>query len=128
MRYSVCHPKPRRSSRVWRLVGSLAIGSAVLALTMAVGGAQGQAPAPAPTKGIQPDRDHPVLPIGAPAPDFALPGVDGKIHKLGDYASAKILAIVFQCSHCPTSQLYEGRIEKLYLDYKDKGLALVAIN
>jgi peroxiredoxin len=128
MRYSVCHPKPRRASRAWRLVGSLAIGSAVLALTMAVGGAQGQAPAPAPTKGIQPDRDHPILPIGAPAPDFVLPGVDGKIHKLSDYASAKILAIVFQCNHCPTSQLYEGRIEKLYLDYKDKGLALVAIN
>ena len=29
---------------------------------------------------------------------------------------------------CPVSQLYEARIEKLYRDYKDKGVALVAIN
>src|SRR5262245_3601701 len=128
MRYSVRHSKPRRSSGAWRLAGSLAIGSAVLAVAMGVGGAQGQAPAPAPTKGIQPDREHPVLPIGAPAPDFALPGVDGRIHKLADYASARILAIVFECNHCPTSQLYEGRIAELYDIYKNKGLMLVAIN
>src|SRR5689334_4946492 len=94
--------------------------------------AQGQAPAPpkqpAATKGIQPDRDHPILPIGAPAPDFSLPGVDGKTHTLKEYSAGKILAIVFQCNHCPTSQLYEGRIKKLYEDYKAKGLTLVAIN
>ena len=87
------------------------------------------APAKAPTKGrgIQ-ALEHPILAIGAPAPDFALPGVDGKIHKLADYASAKILAVVFECNHCPVSQLYEGRIEKIYNDYKAKGVTLVAIN
>jgi len=82
----------------------------------------------AQSRGIQPDRDHPILAIGSPAPDFALPGVDGKIHKLSDYAAAKILAIVFESNHCPTSQLYEGRIEKLYEDYRSKGVTLVAIN
>src|SRR5277367_5953345 len=30
---------------------------------------------------------HPTLALGSAAPDFALPGVDGKIHKLGDYAA-----------------------------------------
>ncbi|MGB6545401.1 MAG: redoxin domain-containing protein [Candidatus Acidiferrales bacterium] len=79
-------------------------------------------------KGIQPDLEYPILPIGAPAPDFDLPGVDGKNHKLGDYAGAKVLAIVFECDHCPVSQLYEDRTEKIYRDYKDKGVALVAIN
>jgi peroxiredoxin len=82
----------------------------------------------AQNRGIQPDKDHPVLAIGSPAPDFALTGVDGKVHKLGDYAAAKILAIVFESNHCPTSQLYEGRIEKLYEDYRRKGVMLVAIN
>jgi hypothetical protein len=82
----------------------------------------------AQNRGIQPDRDHPILAIGSPAPDFALPGVDGKIHKLSDYAAAKILAIVFESNHCPTSQLYEGRIEKLYEDYRSKGVTFVAIN
>ena len=82
----------------------------------------------AQNRGIQPDRDHPILAIGSPAPDFALPGADGKIHKLRDYAAGKILAIVFESNHCPTSQLYEGRIEKLYEDYRSKGVTLVAIN
>src|SRR6516164_9728032 len=82
----------------------------------------------AQNRGIQPDRDHPILAIGSPAPDFALPGVDGKIHRLSDYAAAKILAVVFESNHCPTSQLYEGRIEKLHEDYQGKGVAFVAIN
>jgi thiol-disulfide isomerase/thioredoxin len=69
----------------------------------------------------------PTLAIGAAAPDFHLPGVDGKTHSLGDYKDAKVLAIVFTCNHCPTAQLYEGRIKKLAADYQDKGVALVAI-
>ena len=59
---------------------------------------------------------------------FRLPGVDGKTHKLSDYAKAKVLAVVFQCNTCPVSELYEGRIEKLYQDYRNKGVALLAIN
>lgn len=73
------------------------------------------------------DEPHPILSIGSPAPDFALPGIDGKIHKLSDYSASKILVIVFTCNHCPTAQLYESRIKKLASDYRDKGVALVAI-
>ena len=68
------------------------------------------------------------LKIGASAPDFALPGVDGKIHKLADYEEAKVLAIIFTCNHCPTAQAYEQRIKQLVINYKDKGVALVAIS
>src|ERR1051325_10507627 len=70
---------------------------------------------------------HPILAIGAPAPDFCLPGIDGQMHCLKEYASAKILVIAFTCNHCPTAQLYEQRIMKLVDDYKDKGVTLVAI-
>jgi thiol-disulfide isomerase/thioredoxin len=73
-------------------------------------------------------RPYPTLAIGASAPAFSLPGVDGKIHKLTDYVHAKVLAIVFTCNSCPASELYEGRIEKLHQDYRNKGVALVAIN
>ncbi len=69
----------------------------------------------------------PTLAIGSPAPDFHLPGIDGKMHSLADYNSAKILVVVFTCDHCPTAQLYEGRIKQLAADYQDKGVALVAI-
>jgi peroxiredoxin len=70
---------------------------------------------------------HPILALGSPAPDFALPGVDGQIHKLSDYASSPILVVVFTCNHCPIAQMYERRIQQLADDYKSKGVAVVAI-
>jgi len=70
---------------------------------------------------------HVTLPIGSAAPDFSLPGIDGKTHRLRDYASSPILAIVFTCNHCPTAQLYEDRIKRIAADYRSKGVALVAI-
>jgi peroxiredoxin len=79
-------------------------------------------------RGLQPDPLHPVLPIGAQAPDFNLPGIDGKNHTLSEYAGAKILAIVFESNHCPVSQLYEGRIKKIDQDYRSRGVAVVGIN
>ncbi len=68
------------------------------------------------------------LPIGAAAPDFRLPGVDGKTHELSEFSAAKILVIVFTCNHCPTAQAYEGRLARLQSDYRDKGVAVVAIS
>src|SRR5258707_3311662 len=70
----------------------------------------------------------PMLKIGAKAPDFNLPGVDGKTYSLKDFADAKILVVIFTCNHCPTAQAYEDRIIKLHADFKDKGVALVAIS
>jgi peroxiredoxin len=67
------------------------------------------------------------LPIGASAPDFTLPGVDGHNHSLQDYADAKILLIIFTANHCKTAQAYEGRIIQLVKDYKDKGVTVVGI-
>jgi peroxiredoxin len=67
------------------------------------------------------------LPAGSLAPDFALPGVDGRTYALKDFANAKILIVVFTCNHCPTAQYYEARLKQLVTDYQDKGVALVAI-
>jgi peroxiredoxin len=73
------------------------------------------------------DEPHAILPIGSAAPDFALTGIDGKVHHLADYSKSKILVLVFTCNHCPTAQLYEGRIQKLADDYRAKDVTLVAI-
>lgn len=73
-------------------------------------------------------QEHPTLAIGSPAPAFSLPGIDGKVHTLGDYAGSPVLAVVFTCNHCPAAELYERRINRLYETYHDKGVALVAIN
>ena len=70
---------------------------------------------------------HPILAIGSQAPDFSLPGVDGKIHKLSDYAASPVLAIVFMCNHCPIASIYEQRVQKLADEYGPKGVAVVAI-
>ena len=68
------------------------------------------------------------LPIGAEAPDFQLPGVDGKTYTLHDFDQAKVLVVIFTCNHCPTAQAYEKRIADLHADFKDKGVAVVAIS
>jgi peroxiredoxin len=68
------------------------------------------------------------LPIGAKAPDFALPGVDGKTYSLKDFSRYKILTIIFTCNHCPTAQAYEERIKQLVIDYTSKGVGVVAIS
>lgn len=83
----------------------------------------------AATMGLQADETKKtVLQIGDAAPDFTLPGIDGKTHKLADYQQAKVLLIAFISNHCPTSQAAEGRIKKLVEDYAGQGLQLVAIN
>lgn len=70
---------------------------------------------------------YPVLPIGSHAPDFSLPGIDGKTHSLKDYDSAKIFAIIFTCNHCPVAQMYEHRIKQLVADYSNRNVAFVVI-
>ena len=72
--------------------------------------------------------DHPTLKLGSPAPDFSLPGIDGKTYSLASFADAKILVVIFTSVHCPTAQAYEGRIKRLVTDYSPRGVAFVAIN
>src|SRR3974390_3458819 len=71
--------------------------------------------------------NHPILALGSSAPDFSLPGVDGKTHSLADYASSPVLVVVFTCNHCPIAQMYEQRIQQIFDDYRDRGVALVGI-
>ncbi len=69
-----------------------------------------------------------MLELGAAAPSFSLPGVDGKSHSLADFASAKALCVIFSCNHCPYVQAYEGRLKDLQAEFGPKGLQIVAIN
>lgn len=66
--------------------------------------------------------------LGTQAPDFSLPGVDGKNYALADFSKAKVLALVFTCNHCPDARAARQKVIALHKDYKDKGVAVVAIS
>ena len=74
------------------------------------------------------DAQHPApLAIGSAAPDFSLPATDGRTYSLSDFAASKVLVVIFTAVHCPTAEVYEQRIKSLVADYREKGVAFVAI-
>jgi peroxiredoxin len=68
------------------------------------------------------------LQIGEPCPDFSLPAVDGKTYARDDFADAEVIVVAFTCNHCPYVIGSEERIITYAADYKQRGVALVAIN
>lgn len=73
-------------------------------------------------------EEHKTLETGAAAPDFSLPGIDGKTYTLQSFKNSKVLVVVFITNHCPTAQAYEDRLVKLTSDYAAKGVSVIAIN
>lgn len=68
------------------------------------------------------------LTLGASAPDFSLPGVDGKTYSLADFEDAPVLVVAFSCNHCPYVVNSEDRIVAFANEYAQRGVAFVAIN
>jgi peroxiredoxin len=68
------------------------------------------------------------LAIGAKAPDFSLPGVDGRTYSLASFKDKPVLGVMFTCNHCPYVQAYEDRLIAIQRDCAARGVALVAIN
>ena len=73
-------------------------------------------------------KNHPEpLPIGAPAPDFALLGVDERTYHLSDF-DASVFVYVQGCNHCPYVLAALGRLKNLAQDYEDRGVQFVMVN
>ena len=68
------------------------------------------------------------LEIGQRAPDFTLPGVDGKDYSLSSFKDNKIVVVLFTCNHCPYVQAYEERLICIQRDYGSKSVQLIAVN
>jgi peroxiredoxin len=68
------------------------------------------------------------LELGAEAPAFDLPAVDGRRHSLADYDDAPLLALIQSCNHCPYVRAWEGRMIAIQRDYAERGLRVVAVN
>jgi len=68
------------------------------------------------------------VPLGTPAEDFSLPGVDDKTYTLADFDGVKALVIVFMCNHCPYVQSQWKRLVALQNKYREQGVRFVGIN
>ena len=68
------------------------------------------------------------LKIGDPAPDFSLPGIDGKNYTLDDFAEPDVLMVYFTGTHCPTSHGVERRLQTFLKSMNGTSFGFVAIN
>lgn len=68
------------------------------------------------------------LQIGDDAPDFHLPGIDGKDWTLEDFDDKKLLLVYFTSNHCPVCHAHDPRLIDLLREVQDKGVGVVAIN
>lgn len=65
-------------------------------------------------------------PLGTACPEFSLPGVDGRLWTLKDFAEPALLLVVM-CNHCPYVQAVEDRINQIAKDFKG-ACSVVGIN
>lgn len=70
----------------------------------------------------------PVCDFGWKAPDFNLPGVDGKRWTLADAAGAKGLLVMFICNHCPYVKAIRERLAIDVRELQALGVNAVAIS
>jgi peroxiredoxin len=69
----------------------------------------------------------PICDFDAPAPDFTLPGVDGRLWSLDECAGEQGLLVMFICNHCPYVKAVQQRIVRDVNDLKPLGINAVAI-
>jgi peroxiredoxin len=72
--------------------------------------------------------ETPVCDFGRPAPDFRLPGVDGKTYSLADVRGSQGLLVMFICNHCPYVKAVRDRIIRDARELKGHGIGTVAIS
>ncbi|HEV8690137.1 MAG TPA: thioredoxin family protein [Ideonella sp.] len=68
------------------------------------------------------------LSLGDPAPDFSLPGTDGKTWRRADVAGPKGLVVMFICNHCPYVKAAVDRIVEDARALRALGVGTVAIS
>lgn len=65
--------------------------------------------------------------FGCPAPDFALPGTDGKTHSPASARGPKGLLVMFICNHCPYVKAILDRLLRDTRGLADHGIGSIAI-
>jgi peroxiredoxin len=68
-----------------------------------------------------------MVPLGATAPEFALPDPAGRVHALHGMIPAPALLVMFLCNHCPYVQHIRSALAQRTLEWQQKGVAVVGI-
>jgi hypothetical protein len=68
------------------------------------------------------------LPMGTKAPDFSLPGVDGKTHTPTDLRGPRGLLVIAFCNHCPFAIAVRERVVAIARDFMPRGLGMALIS
>ena len=71
--------------------------------------------------------ETPICDFGWKAPDFSLPGVDGRTCSLRDVAGPNGLLVMFICNHCPYVKAVIQRIVRDVAELKTLGIGAIAI-
>jgi peroxiredoxin len=70
-----------------------------------------------------------MLELGTQAPDFSLPDVvSGRTISPGTFKGDKALLVMFICRHCPYVKHVQKELARLGMDYRDRGVGVVAIS
>ena len=70
-----------------------------------------------------------MLPLGTPAPPFALRDVlSGQVYSLDSCTGKTALLVMFLCRHCPYVEHVQHEIAKIGQDYADTGLGIIGIS
>jgi peroxiredoxin len=70
----------------------------------------------------------PVCDFGAPAPDFDLPGTDGRRYRRDQLAGPNGLLVMFICNHCPYVKAVIDKIVRDATELKSQGIGAVAVS
>ncbi len=60
--------------------------------------------------------------------NFSIEDYEGNKHSLSDYKDSVATVIIFIATECPVSNEYNTRMENLYKEYREKGIAFIGIN
>ena len=70
-----------------------------------------------------------MVPLGTPAPPFALPSLDGQVVRLDDVAVDRPLLVMFLSNHCPYVRHIEHRLASLVTEHAgDVGAVAICSN
>lgn len=69
----------------------------------------------------------PLCDFGWKAPDFSLPGIDGRSYGPAEAAGEKGLLVMFICNHCPYVKAIVGRLQADVAELARHGVGAIAV-